>query len=77
MWCDDGLYPRKLYVNMVNGRPNWRCACFKEVGWSDVRQVGEYGCGLMCTRRYSTAFKSDSSLHVLPAPARAAGLRWM
>lgn len=40
MWCDDGLYPRKLYVNMVNGRPNWRCACFKEVGWSDVRQVG-------------------------------------
>lgn len=39
MWCDDGLYPRKLYVNMVNGQPNWRCACFKELGWSDLRQV--------------------------------------
>lgn len=39
MWCDDGLYPRKLYVNMVNGQPNWRCACFKELGWSDIRQV--------------------------------------
>lgn len=33
------MYPRKLYVNMVNGQPNWRCACFKELGWSDIRQV--------------------------------------
>jgi hypothetical protein len=24
---------------MVNGQPNWRCACFKELGWSDLRQV--------------------------------------
>jgi hypothetical protein len=39
VWCDNGLYPRKLYVNMVNGQPNWRCACFKELGWSDIRQV--------------------------------------
>jgi hypothetical protein len=39
VWCDGGLYPRKLYVNMVNGQPNWRCACFKELGWSDIRQV--------------------------------------
>eukprot|EP00775_Hariotina_reticulata_P009146 gene9146-9314_t len=39
VWCDDGLYPRKLFVNMVNGRASWRCACFKELGWSDVRKV--------------------------------------
>jgi hypothetical protein len=39
VWCDGGRYPRKLYVNMVNGQPNWRCACFEELGWSDIRQV--------------------------------------
>lgn len=39
VWCEGGRYPRKLYVNMVNGRPNWRCACFEELGWSDLRQV--------------------------------------
>lgn len=39
MWCDDEMYPRKLFVSMTNGKSNWRCACFKELGWSDVRKV--------------------------------------
>jgi hypothetical protein len=41
VWCDDELFPRKLYVSMSNGQPNWRCACFKELGWNDLRQVLE------------------------------------
>lgn len=40
MWCDDGMYPRKLFIEMKQGRSVWRCACFKELGWSDVRKVG-------------------------------------
>lgn len=39
VWCEGGRYPRKLYVKMVNGRPTWRCGCFVELGWSDIRQV--------------------------------------
>jgi hypothetical protein len=33
------MYPRKLFVEMKAGRAVWRCACFKELGWSDVRKV--------------------------------------
>uniref|UniRef100_A0A383V6X5 Cytochrome b5 heme-binding domain-containing protein n=1 Tax=Tetradesmus obliquus TaxID=3088 RepID=A0A383V6X5_TETOB len=39
VWCDDGMYPRKLFMEMKGGRAVWRCACFKELGWSDVRKV--------------------------------------
>jgi hypothetical protein len=39
VWCDEGMYPRKLFVEMKGGRAVWRCACFKEMGWSDVRKV--------------------------------------
>lgn len=39
VWCDDGLYPRKLFVSFTSGKSKWRCACFKELGWSDVRKV--------------------------------------
>jgi hypothetical protein len=26
-------------VDMQRGRATWRCACFEELGWSDVRKV--------------------------------------
>ncbi|KAF6262822.1 hypothetical protein COO60DRAFT_1699115 [Scenedesmus sp. NREL 46B-D3] len=39
VWCDEGMYPRKLFMEMKGGRAVWRCACFKELGWSDVRKV--------------------------------------
>lgn len=48
VWCPDGMYPRKIQEddsdlrdpNEVGGPPiKWRCACFKELGWSDLRQV--------------------------------------
>jgi hypothetical protein len=41
VWCDEGMYPRKLFMEMKGGRAVWRCACFKEMGWSDVRKVGD------------------------------------
>ncbi|KXZ41727.1 hypothetical protein GPECTOR_302g822 [Gonium pectorale] len=39
VWCDDGAYPRKVLTQLPGGNPTTRCACFKEIGWSDVRQV--------------------------------------
>eukprot|EP00879_Flechtneria_rotunda_P011670 GHRR01012190.1.p4 GENE.GHRR01012190.1~~GHRR01012190.1.p4 ORF type:complete len:102 (-),score=14.38 GHRR01012190.1:1158-1463(-) len=40
VWCDHDMHPRKLFVSMKGGKASWRCACFKELGWSDVRKVG-------------------------------------
>ena len=45
MWCDGGAYPRKLFGQLPGGKPTTRCACFKELGWSDLRQVGAVGRG--------------------------------
>jgi hypothetical protein len=42
VWCDSDMYPRKLFVEMKGGRAVWRCACFKELGWSDVRKVSRH-----------------------------------
>ncbi|KAG2495230.1 hypothetical protein HYH03_006504 [Edaphochlamys debaryana] len=39
VWCDDGQYPRKITTSLPDGKPTARCACFKDVGWSDVRQI--------------------------------------
>eukprot|EP00198_Chlamydomonas_reinhardtii_P006359 XP_001695695.1 predicted protein [Chlamydomonas reinhardtii] len=39
VWCDGGAYPRKLFGQLPGGKPTTRCACFKELGWSDLRQV--------------------------------------
>jgi hypothetical protein len=44
VWCDEGMYPRKLFMEMKGGRAVWRCACFKEMGWSDVRKVSACCC---------------------------------
>eukprot|EP00892_Ulva_mutabilis_P005609 jgi/Ulvmu1/341/UM001_0345.1 len=38
VWCDDGMFPRKL-TEMVGGKAEQRCACFKERGMSNLRQV--------------------------------------
>ncbi len=38
MWCDDGMHPRKITSQAAGKATSW-CACFKEIGWSDVRQV--------------------------------------
>lgn len=43
MWCEDGAYPRKVFLQLPGGKPTTKCACFKELGWSDLRQVYE-GC---------------------------------
>jgi hypothetical protein len=43
VWCEGGMYPRKLVSDGgqggKGGKPNVRCACFAEIGWSDLRQV--------------------------------------
>lgn len=39
VWCDDEMYPRKVFQQLPGGQPNTRCACFKEIGWSDYRQL--------------------------------------
>jgi hypothetical protein len=42
VWCDDTSYPR-LLTEMINGKAEQRCACFKTLGWSDLRKVYD-GC---------------------------------
>lgn len=41
VWCDGELHPRKVFVQPLpgGGAPSTRCACFAEVGWSDLRQL--------------------------------------
>lgn len=39
VWCENGLHPRKVIEEVSGGPPNSRCACFEDVGWSDVRQL--------------------------------------
>lgn len=39
VWCDAGAYPRRVFTQDANNRPMTRCLCFKELGWSDLRQV--------------------------------------
>ncbi|GFR42030.1 hypothetical protein Agub_g2847 [Astrephomene gubernaculifera] len=55
VWCEGGAYPRKLISTLPGGSggpagasgaasapgktTTSRCACFEEVGWSDVRQL--------------------------------------
>jgi hypothetical protein len=43
------MYPRKTYYKMQKGQPQFKCACFKEVGWSDLRQIYD-GCDVVATR---------------------------
>jgi hypothetical protein len=38
VWCDGELYPR-LLTEMIHGKAEHRCACFKERGWSDLRRL--------------------------------------
>ncbi|GLC60265.1 hypothetical protein PLESTB_001592300 [Pleodorina starrii] len=39
VWCDGGAYPRKVFLQLPGGKPTTKCACFAELGWSDIRQV--------------------------------------
>ncbi|EFJ48787.1 hypothetical protein VOLCADRAFT_90628 [Volvox carteri f. nagariensis] len=40
VWCDGGAYPRKVFMQLPGGnKPTTKCACFQELGWSDLRQV--------------------------------------
>lgn len=38
VWCDGELYPR-LLTETINGVAESRCACFQEVGWSNLRKL--------------------------------------
>ncbi|PNH05572.1 Neuferricin [Tetrabaena socialis] len=39
VWCDGGAHPRKVFLQLPGGKPTTRCACFAEIGWSDLRQI--------------------------------------
>lgn len=39
VWCKDGLHPRRVMEPSPGTKPKTRCACFKDVGWSDLRQL--------------------------------------
>lgn len=68
VWCDGGAYPRKVTLTPPPGAevspsaPRTKCACFQEVGWSDLRQVYE-GC------------RPDAHTCRLPKPKEAEGVK--
>eukprot|EP00798_Chlamydomonas_sp_ICE-L_P024445 gene24445-10045_t len=38
-WCSDDMYPRKLHILEEDNTPTTRCACFEQIGWSDLREL--------------------------------------
>ena len=80
VWCDSGQHPRKIFSQLPGGKPTTFCACFKEVGWSDVRQV----CACICTYPYAYActyvyvhalvYYVCQSMYVCGLVGRAAGV---
>jgi hypothetical protein len=71
------MYPRKLFLDMDGGQPTWRCACFKELGWSDLRQIYPGKCrsaGRSDPHKEATLFLpagSSSDAHAAAATALA------
>ncbi|MEW5320470.1 MAG: hypothetical protein WDW38_011540 [Sanguina aurantia] len=43
VWCSDSWHPRRIFQQLPGGKPSTRCACFADIGWSDIRQIYE-GC---------------------------------
>jgi hypothetical protein len=39
VWCDGDAYPRKVFTQLPGGKPTTKCACFEDLGWSDIRQI--------------------------------------
>ncbi|KIZ05646.1 hypothetical protein MNEG_2315 [Monoraphidium neglectum] len=39
VWCETGMYPRKLFDGMDGGAASFRCVCMNDIGWSDLLQV--------------------------------------